>query len=83
MKSNDVLDNTPAQELRIKMQIKGDPDTWEAPIDAKPRRRGRPLGQSKSQVTMRLDKDVLSSLKSEGAGWQTRANALLRKALAL
>jgi uncharacterized protein (DUF4415 family) len=45
-------------------------------------RRGRPLGSgNKVQVTLRLDIDVLEKLKEGGAGWQTRANAALRRAV--
>ena len=45
-------------------------------------RRGRPLGSgSKVQVTLRLDLDVVERLKEDGAGWQTRANAALRRAV--
>ncbi len=49
-------------------------------------RRGRPPLPSsarKHRVTMMLDPDILARLKSEGRGWQTRANALLREALGL
>lgn len=46
------------------------------------RRRGRPIGSvaesTKPQVTLRLDPDVLESLKASGRGWQTRVNTLLR-----
>ncbi len=46
------------------------------------RGRGRPAGSraesTKAQVTLRLDADVLQSLKATGRGWQTRVNALLR-----
>ena len=45
-------------------------------------RRGRPLGSgSKVQVTLRLDLDVVEKLKEDGAGWQTRANEALRRAV--
>ena len=37
----------------------------------------------KKRVTMYLDPDVLDRLKSDGKGWQTRANAALRKALGI
>jgi uncharacterized protein (DUF4415 family) len=37
----------------------------------------------KQRVTMHLDPDVLALLKAEGKGWQTRANAALRRALGL
>ncbi len=49
-------------------------------------RRGRPPlppEKRKKSVHMMLDPDILARLKSEGRGWQTRANALLRAALGL
>ncbi len=49
----------------------------------KKRGRGRPSGsvaaQTKAQVTLRLDNDVLQALKATGRGWQSRINAMLRK----
>lgn len=42
-----------------------------------------PEGQRKKRVTLHLDPDVLERLKADGKGWQTRANAALRKALGL
>ena len=45
---------------------------------------GRPkLKNPKQQVTLRLDKSVLEKFKASGAGWQTRINDTLRKALNL
>lgn len=46
------------------------------------KRRGRPplSGESKSQVTLRIDTDVLASYRGTGEGWQGRINADLRKA---
>ena len=39
---------------------------------------GRPLGSgTKAQVTLRLDLEVIETLKSSGPGWQTRANEVL------
>jgi uncharacterized protein (DUF4415 family) len=39
---------------------------------------GRPLGSgTKAQVTLRLDLEVIETLKSTGPGWQTRANEVL------
>lgn len=76
--------NTDEEEAEIQRQIAADPDTWSAPPDAPILRRGRPAGQTKSQVTLRLDNDVLAALKGEDPkGWQTRANAMLRKAVGL
>ena len=37
----------------------------------------------KHRVTLYLDPDVLTALKSDGRGWQTRANAALRRVLGL
>lgn len=45
-------------------------------------RMGRPrLEHPKDRVTIRLDHDILSALRNQGKGWQTRLNALLRQAL--
>lgn len=44
-------------------------------------RRPLPEDQRKQRVTLYLDRDVLARLKADGKGWQTRANAALRKAL--
>lgn len=47
--------------------------------------RGRPptMGRTKSQVTLRLDPDVLDRFRADGPGWQGRINAALRKAVGL
>ena len=42
-----------------------------------------PAHQRKQRVTLHLDPDVLERLKDGGRGWQTRANAALRRALGL
>ena len=42
-----------------------------------------PEADRKHRVTLYLDPDILARLKSDGKGWQTRANAALRKALDL
>ena len=45
-------------------------------------RRGRPrLEHPKQQVTLRLDHDVIERLRASGAGWQSRVNEILRKAV--
>ena len=44
------------------------------------RRAGRPAGSgNKEQVAIRFDKDVLSSFRATGPGWQTRMNDALRE----
>ena len=50
------------------------------------KRQGRPPlpeAEKKQRVTLYLDPDVLDRLREGGRGWQTRANAALRKALGL
>ena len=72
-----IRDNTPEEEAAIKKAIAGDPDTWEIPEGAKPLRRGRPAGRTKTKVTVRLDNDLIDALKGEDPkGWQTRLNAV-------
>lgn len=46
-------------------------------------RMGRPpLGDAaKKQVTLRLDSDVVAAFRAGGAGWQSRMNEALRKAV--
>lgn len=61
------------------------------PLDAFPDlariiRQGRPPldeADRKQRVTIYLDRDVVDRLKADGKGWQTRANAGLRKMLGL
>lgn len=51
-----------------------------------PSQRGRPRleeGDKKKQVTVRLDADLVAKLKSEGKGWTTRINQILRQELGL
>jgi uncharacterized protein (DUF4415 family) len=44
------------------------------------RGRGRPrLTDGKALVSIRLDRDVLDGLRGLGAGWQTKANAVLKE----
>ena len=48
------------------------------------RGRGRPkAAATKEQINVRLDPDVLAALRSDGPGWQSRINAILRDALEL
>lgn len=42
-----------------------------------------PPEQRKRRVTLHLDPDVVERLKEDGKGWQTRANAMLRRGLGL
>jgi len=40
--------------------------------------RGLPLPPRKTQIALRIDEDVLAWFKAQGAGYQTRMNAVLR-----
>jgi uncharacterized protein (DUF4415 family) len=41
-------------------------------------RQGLPVNKNKAQVTLRIDSDVLEWFKSQGRGYQTQINSLLR-----
>ena len=47
-----------------------------------PGERGPQIAPVKQQVTLRLDQDVLETFRATGAGWQSRINDALRKAVA-
>lgn len=76
--------NLPSDEddARIRTGIATDPDTHEvsdAEFALMKRRVGRPLGSgTKTQITLRVDTDVVEALKATGAGWQTRINEILK-----
>jgi uncharacterized protein (DUF4415 family) len=53
------------------------PDMVEALI----RKRGSQKAPVKQAVSLRLDAEVVMALRASGPGWQSRANALLRKAM--
>ncbi|MDF1736005.1 MAG: BrnA antitoxin family protein [Minwuia sp.] len=77
-----IRDNTDEEERAIQKGIRSDPDAPEILPSQKVARVGRPVGQSKKQVTVRLDKDLLEILRApEPKGWQTRLNQALRDAL--
>lgn len=46
--------------------------------------RGRPKAAVKKEaISIRVDADLLAAMKATGAGWQSEANARLRKAFGL
>jgi uncharacterized protein (DUF4415 family) len=75
--------HTVKENAAINAGIAADPDTYEmGAAEFKQLRRGRPLSSgNKMQVTLRLDIDGVEKLKAQGAGWQTRANAVLRRSV--
>lgn len=40
-----------------------------------------PIAKRKEKINIRLSPDVLAALRATGAGWQTRIDQMLRKAL--
>lgn len=50
-------------------------------VNALTRRRGRQKAPVKEAVSLRLDAEVVAVLRASGPGWQSRANAMLRKAV--
>ena len=75
---------TPAEDAAITAAAMADLDAmpftdaeWE---QVKPQvRRGRPLGSgTKTQVTLRLDVEVVEKFRATGDGWQTRINDALK-----
>ena len=47
------------------------------------RPRGRPRKDNpKAQITLRLDAEIVEHYKAGGAGWQTRINTALKRAVA-
>ncbi|MBK9572958.1 MAG: BrnA antitoxin family protein [Rhodoferax sp.] len=72
---------TDEEDARIRAGIAADPDAREV-SDAEfalMRRPGRPLGSgTKTQITLRIDTDIVEKFKASGDGWQTRINEVLR-----
>ena len=59
------------------------PKSETAPPPATGAKPASSLPPAKEQVTLRIDRDVLEHFQAEGAGWQDRVNAALRKAAGL
>lgn len=78
---------TNAEDAAITAAAMSDPDAipytdaeWEQVKPLIRRGPGRPPGSgTKSQVTLRIDKEVLEKFKTTGTGWQTRMNDVLRQ----
>lgn len=49
-----------------------------AELRSKRGRPAKPPEERKEQIALRVDKDVLEWYRKQGAGWQTRMNAVLR-----
>jgi len=80
-----ILLNTPEEETQINAGIAADPDAHEvsdAEFALLRRKPGRPAATVvRPMLSIRVDADVAAALRASGKGWQTRVNALLRKAV--
>ena len=85
--SKKLIKPTDEEDRLISASSSNDPDNapltddeWNR-VKAKVKRGpGRPMGSgTKVQITLRLDVEVIEALRATGAGWQTRANDILRK----
>lgn len=50
------------------------PDDWAEALA----HRGLPLPMKKQRIALRVDADVVGWFRAQGAGWQTRMNAVLK-----
>ena len=84
---NDIKLAKVKQDEEVQAGNAADPDTKNRDKAViRKAKRGRPFlpeGKKKQQVTMLLDPDIIAELKKGGRGWQTRANAALRRQLGL
>ena len=81
------LDDDDAPELTAERAAKLRPAREVLPhdvIDQFKRSPGRPRSESpKTQVTLRIDADVIEHWRAQGPGWQSGINAALRRASGL
>ena len=75
LKELEALKAMPDEEIDYSDIPATAPDQWRG---AEVGKFYRPL---KRQITLRLDADVLEWFKSQGSGYQTRINEVLRKAM--
>ena len=73
------------EDAKLVAAAEADPDNppWTEEQFARARfgRPPLPAEKRKQRVNMYIDRDVVDRLKEDGRGWQTRANAILRKAV--
>ena len=73
------VDSDDAPELTEAWFAKAVLHEGEKPVN----RGGRPRGSDKEQIALRVDKDALARFRAMGAGWQSRMNEALRRAVEL
>lgn len=50
-----------------------------AGVEAARKRRGRPAGPGKTQISLRVDNNTLAAFRATGPGWQTRMDQALKE----
>lgn len=78
--SKQSMDELAALAQRSEIDFSDIPET--SPTDWQGASRGQFYRPIKQQVTVRIDADVLAWLKSQGTGYQTRLNSILRQVMA-
>ena len=81
MRRNDVPYDPKNREETLAFWKNGIKHTGIAELREKLAKRGRPVKapeERKEQIALRVDKDVLDWYRAQGAGWQTRMNAVLK-----
>lgn len=80
-----LLKPTIEENDAINKAIASDPDTFDPKdgfdhlVRVDPRKLGRPVGSGhKTQISIRLDDEVLEVFRKSGPGWQTRVNDALK-----
>jgi uncharacterized protein (DUF4415 family) len=70
-----ALRDRPDSEIDLSDIPEIDPKQWKNAV------RGALYRPLKEQITVRVDADVLAWLRSQGAGYQSRMNGILREAM--
>jgi uncharacterized protein (DUF4415 family) len=74
----DVPYNTKDKAATLKFWEEATAHTGIAELRAKRGRPAKAIEDRKEQIALRVDRDVLEWYRVQGAGWQTRMNAVLK-----
>lgn len=70
-----ALKKLPDSEIKLTSDApQTSPEDWADAVA----HRGLPLPAKKEQIALRVDADVIEWFRSQGAGWQTRMNSVLK-----
>lgn len=77
-RKSDVPYNSKNKTATLKYRKNATAHRGVAELRAKRGRPAKPPEERKEQIALRVDKDVLEWYRGQGAGWQTRMNAVLK-----